>query len=430
MHRGNTPVAEQTTAEPPRREAEIRAELARVLESAAFRGSHRSQEFLRYAVEKTLASRQAELKERNIAIDVFGRPADVNLTEDTIVRVSAREVRRRLEQYYSSPETGSHPLRIHLPPGAYVPEFQWNGDLDRCGTTTTELEPLRRAAVRKVLARHGLVLLAVVVLGATGFLSWKRVFLSPDQRVFDGFWGPVLSAPREVLIGVPHPIVYHPSTRANQESNRRLPPQDLPLQRPLALRPDELTGADFVLVQDQYVAFGDLLAASSIQALMAVRGKPVKVRLASKLDLADLKETPCVLVGAYTNRWSLELGQGLRFRFVYTQDGRAAIADSTSPTRQWALPALTSDGTSDVDYLLIDRLIQSWTGQPVIRLAGLKQFGTGAGGELLTEPVQLAAVLKAVPSDRWMRSNLQMVLQMRVIGNTPAPPRLVAWHIW
>jgi hypothetical protein len=68
----------------------VRAELDRILHSPPFRGSHRSQDFLRYVVEKALASQLTDLKERHIAVDLFGRPADANLAEDTIVRVSAR----------------------------------------------------------------------------------------------------------------------------------------------------------------------------------------------------------------------------------------------------------------------------------------------------------------------------------------------------
>jgi hypothetical protein len=234
----------------------------------------------------------------------------------------------------------------------------------------------------------------------------------------------------EILIGVPHPIVFHPSVRASRESAKRQPPQELPLQRPLALRPEELSGSDFVEVRDQYVAFGDLLAASSLHTMLTSKGKRVRMRLASKIDLADLKETPSVQIGAYTNRWTLELSRNLRFRFDYREDGRACIVDTATPGRYWALPALTSDGTSEQDYLLITRLVAGGSGRPAVLVAGLKQFGTGAGGQLLSDAQHLGEILHAIGDERWIDSNLQLVLEMRVIGNTPSPPHLVAWHIW
>ncbi len=58
---------------PPERSEQIRAHLNKLLASAAFAGSQRSREFLRYVVEETLAGRGDVIKERTIAMDVFGR---------------------------------------------------------------------------------------------------------------------------------------------------------------------------------------------------------------------------------------------------------------------------------------------------------------------------------------------------------------------
>src|SRR3954465_3171947 len=94
---------------------DIRRQLRVILTSPAFLGSKRSQQFLEYVCEKSLHGQGSSLKERTIAIEVFGRQPESDLGEDTIVRVSAREVRKRLAQYYSSPEATD--LRIELPSG-------------------------------------------------------------------------------------------------------------------------------------------------------------------------------------------------------------------------------------------------------------------------------------------------------------------------
>src|SRR5215471_6372463 len=100
----------------------VREELERVLASAEFRTSKRSQEFLRYVVEHALNGQAEHLKERIIGIEVFGRSTDYDPGEDATVRVKAGEVRKRLGLYYS--EEGSlDPLRIELPLGTYVPAF-------------------------------------------------------------------------------------------------------------------------------------------------------------------------------------------------------------------------------------------------------------------------------------------------------------------
>ncbi len=101
----------------------VERELAAILGSAQFRGSRRCQDFLSHVVTKTLAGEADCLKERALATAVFGLKANVDLEENSIVRVGAREVCKRLAQYYMS--GGSHDeLWIELPSGSYVPVFQ------------------------------------------------------------------------------------------------------------------------------------------------------------------------------------------------------------------------------------------------------------------------------------------------------------------
>ena len=65
----------------------------------------------------------------------------------------------------------------------------------------------------------------------------------------------------------------------------------------------------------------------------------------------------------------------------------------------------------------------------MLAAAGVKQFGTEAAGRLLTDPDQLNAILRSLPSG-WESKNLQIVLHTKVIGNTAAQPEVVAWHVW
>lgn len=411
----------------------VRSELDRILQSFAFRGSHRSQEFLRYVVEKTLVPQLSDLKERHIAVELFDRPPTANLAEDTIVRVTAREVRRRLQQFYASADGAGSLLQIHLSPGSYVPEFQ---RVEPGIKVVRELATERGAAAPRPARRRypaslgAWVLASAVLIGILAWAYWREGGVSPEAALAESFWRPVTGAGEDVLIGVPHPIVYQPSLRALRESARRQPAQEIPLQRPLALRPDELSGADFVPVQDQFLAFGDLLATSHLHAMMVLQHKRVRLRSSNKIDPADLKEAPSVQIGAYSNPWTLELGRNLRFRFSRTQDGRSCILDTANPGRLWGLPTLANDSTADQDYLLITRLRSGRWGQPAVLVAGLKQFGTGAGGQLLANPQRLGEVLRSIQNVRWPVANLQIVLEMRVLGNTASAPQLVAWHVW
>src|SRR3979409_1040411 len=104
--------------------ASIRVALDRVLHSQGFRASRRSQDFLRYVVERTLDGQADTLKERTIGIDVFGRLSGYDPSDDATVRVKAGEVRKRLGLYCAAAGQADE-IRIEMPAGTYVPEFTY-----------------------------------------------------------------------------------------------------------------------------------------------------------------------------------------------------------------------------------------------------------------------------------------------------------------
>src|SRR5579863_9353486 len=80
---------------------ELREHLEDVVKGPAFKGTHRSQAFLRYVVTRSLAGDFEALCERSIGIELFSRPADYDIGEDAVVRVAASDVRKRLLQHYA-----------------------------------------------------------------------------------------------------------------------------------------------------------------------------------------------------------------------------------------------------------------------------------------------------------------------------------------
>lgn len=104
------------------RAREILAELDRIASSAGFAGAGRLAPFLRHLVERALEGELSRLKESVLGVEFFGRPADYDPRLDPIVRVEARRLRLRLDEYYAS-ASAAGPLRIALPKGSYVPAF-------------------------------------------------------------------------------------------------------------------------------------------------------------------------------------------------------------------------------------------------------------------------------------------------------------------
>jgi hypothetical protein len=111
-----------TATEPVSIEAE-RAELQSVLASPLFARSPTLSHFLSYLCEKKFCGEADRIKEYSIALEVFGRPPSFDQDTNSIVRVQANRLRKRLADYYSSDGAG-HPLQITIPVGQYVPVFQ------------------------------------------------------------------------------------------------------------------------------------------------------------------------------------------------------------------------------------------------------------------------------------------------------------------
>jgi len=106
-------------------EQDVRAELARLLQSSVFAQSDRLGRFLRFAIENALAGKTDALKEYVIGTEVYDRKPPYHPSQDSIVRTEARRLRTKLKEYYES-EGKKNPVFIYFRPGSYVPVFHRN----------------------------------------------------------------------------------------------------------------------------------------------------------------------------------------------------------------------------------------------------------------------------------------------------------------
>ena len=102
---------------------EVLPQLERILSHERFGFADRNSGFLRHVVEKTLEGRTSEIKEVVIATEIYGRSCDYDPKVDSIVRVEASRLRSKLRSYYEQ-EGAQDPIRITIPKGSYVPQFE------------------------------------------------------------------------------------------------------------------------------------------------------------------------------------------------------------------------------------------------------------------------------------------------------------------
>ena len=408
----------------PTEKGVIRGELERILQSKALRSSRRSQQFLKFVVEHALEGQHDRLKERTIGIEVFGRDPSYDTGDDSVVRVNATEVRRRLTQYYNEGGDG-HTVRIELQAGSYVPEFHWV----KPGEPVQPSTPFASKSTKRARFLSTPVVLAFAVVAVLLGTFLLRTRGMPSRSVVEQFWAPVLKDPQPVLICLGR----HPLYRLSERVYDRHPAggiyDDHEVLRQLTLDPEEVVlGRDILPASDQFIGAGDVYAALRLAAFFGRMGKLSQARIGSDVTLADLHNSPSVLIGAFSNRWTMEMTRRLHFRFDATKN-TIMIREQAPSSRVWSLNIDHPTGVAPEDFALVTRVFDSETGELIIIAAGLFAHGCQASGELLTREDYLSTALHDAPMG-WQRKNLQLVLHTKVSEALPGPPQIVATYYW
>jgi hypothetical protein len=101
---------------------EIVDHVARLVDSELLSSSPSLARLLMFCVKTSLAGEEGSLKETTIGVSCFGRSPGYDTKLDPIVRVNARRLRIKLEQFYEIEGRNSE-IRIAIPKGTYVPTF-------------------------------------------------------------------------------------------------------------------------------------------------------------------------------------------------------------------------------------------------------------------------------------------------------------------
>jgi len=139
-HLQESPKSEQPLGMPDICFGDIQKQVERILASATFARSPQLSRFLRYCVEKTLLGRPDQLREQILAVEVFRRPPEFEARRDPIVRVEARRLRSKLDEYYRT-EGRTDPILISLQRGDYVARFApaWRRDASSTSTESSRI---------------------------------------------------------------------------------------------------------------------------------------------------------------------------------------------------------------------------------------------------------------------------------------------------
>jgi len=195
--------------------------------------------------------------------------------------------------------------------------------------------------------------------------------------------------------------------------------------------PRPATQSEVYELSTQHVALSDTTTLSRLAGFLTTRGRSYRIQGSAFTSLTDLREGPVILVGAFTNPWTMKLTRQLRFSFKRSSaEPLSWIQDGLHPERRkWTLDWSQPYQVDTQDYALVSRLRHPDTDRVVLIVAGMGKYGTIAAGEFLTDHDYMDAFARTAPAG-WESMNVQIVLATNVIKGSSGPPRVLESYFW
>ena len=421
----------------------IRAHLREILNGAAFKGSRRSQEFLKHVVECALGGQWERLKERSLGMDVFSRDATYDTGGDSIVRVTASDVRRRLMQHYAEYD-GTAGCRIEIPAGSYIPEFAGFDELTRAmeahkgNGRGSGGRWKRHAAARGTFLKVALLLAMIQVGWALGMVTGRLVWgaaAKPESRYafYRELLGPLASDSAhetEIALSNPRLLLYLGSDRSTgplwpSRQCVRVPPELEKMLNPTANDVQAKYPFHFLTLADEdYTGIGEAMSAFNLGQLMRRIDRPLHLTEARFLNWGAARNVHLVLLGApHMSSWVEEsLG---RSNFTMEHEG---ITNAQPLAGERKVYNRSADGNGFEDYGLI-WMARLPSGLRQLLIAGLTSAGTAGVGDFFCDPERMGPVyekLRAASGNGPMPANWQVLLHIHARENVPLEVNFVA----
>jgi hypothetical protein len=414
----------------------VLAELAAILASDSFSSSKRCQDFLDYVVRHALAGDYESLTERFLGVELFGRAVNYETATDSIVRVRANDVRRRLTQYYSTRQSAA-PVRIELIAGGYVPEFHWKMEDTADPSVSAEdsgsavqipistVPALAPSETEEALPhsakadRHTAILwwscaaaLIIAILSAA-------LVLRPHESNFDRFWQPVLDASASPVLSLPTTDTFQLQPKATEEFTQLKSGDSM-----------KLGLSDVQSFHNWHVSLPVLQATLSVALALERKGKTPLVRMGTDLRRDEVRGHPVIAIGSFSNPWTEQNVAGLRFTFDRGASDKEwpRIRDSHNPQQTWSLSHIYPEPQTK-DYAIITRTFDPVTREPFVSLAGLHSFGNQIAAEFVSQDSSWNELASRAPA-HWEKMNLQIVLETNIVGTTPGSPKIIEVYFW
>lgn len=404
--------------------------LQRIVRSRHFAKAPLLSKFLQYVCDRALKGRQKEITEHQIGVLVFGRPESYDPGEDNIVRNYARQLRKRLAEYFADEGTQEHFL-IEIPRGGYVPMFlprhEGSAELQREVPAFSASEPERKRRWRFLSWRVlvPLLLYSAALCAVTFYLASHKVQPRSSAGLTHTFWGELFSKDSDTFV-VPADSGFGILQNLSKTRMSLADYVNGEYAKLVLAHIDNQTADD--LRTQRYTSVVDLEAAAAFAQLPESVPRRVILRFARDLRMDDLKQANAILIGSeYSNPWNEVFRRNLNFRFDYRPQENGSWIINTDPRpgeskryeNNW-------DGPSHQTYAVIAFLPNLNRSGHVLLIQGLDMAATQAATEFLFRSDDLNPILEKASQPDGSLAPFEVLLQTTSIGSNAPNGRVVA----
>jgi hypothetical protein len=350
-----------------------------------------------YLLEQSLAGQRP--KELEIALAVFGKKADFDVSQDATIRVYIHKLRRKLEDHYSGAAAAGESVRIVIPKGEYrltlEPALQQpQADVESAPTIAAPSGPGKKwlrwlAAVLVVSLIANAVLIATQVTTRQQAPAYAGV---RDQAV----WSRLLDddLPIYLVLGD-----YYIFGETDQSMNVKRLIREFNINSPQDLQQEQYQNPElfdrYLDLDLSYLPIASAFALRNLMPILATANKRIEVVLASELSPQMLKSAHIVYIGYLSGMGMLrDLALGpSRFSIGETYD---ELVDSRTKRTYMSQAGVPING----EVLYHDYgFFSSFKGpndNQILIVAGTRDIAVVQIAEALANPRTLAELSKSV----------------------------------
>jgi hypothetical protein len=415
-------------------EAEIlREQAASIVRSGALGRSRSYARLLEFLVECTQSGRTP--KELEIAIEVFGRGADFDPSQDSMVRVYAHNLRQKLEHYYATAGR-SEPRQLVLARGEYrvsLSESHAPADAAAAEAPVTLAPPPPVAAERPRpafsrwrlgFAAAGLLVLGVG-LGAAIVIESEPAPPAAAAVAKSALWADLFDDELPILVVVGDYYIYG---ELDEHGNVARLVRDFNVGSSAQL--DELMKNDATLMSRYmdldltYLPTGSAFALLDLSRVLYTSDKSVRVVSMSEMNEADLKSSHVVYVGYISALDKLEdfVFASSTLAIGYTYDELRNIDTDELYTSEAGLPEINHNYR---DYAFISTFPGPGGNQLMI-VSGTRDAGLMQAAHALADPMFVKSMEQQRPdAGEHQPPSFEMLYEVTGYGRTNLDAMLV-----